>query len=230
MAKFIAGPVASEIRGSLGGTTFTRNRYGAIMRQRVKPTVSTTEYATTAKARMTAATQAWQGLTAAQKLAWNEWAAGNPSLGALGEQQILTGHVAYVGSYCRALTAGIPVLTAPPAAAAPAPLTSLVVSADIGAGNVELTYTPTPIGATEYLWVRACVVTSSGINYVSNLLRFIVRSGAAQASPYDIEAALAARVGAPQVGQTLHVFATIFDAGTMLMSAPLRDSAVVVTT
>lgn len=230
MAKFLPGPVVSEVRGSVGGTTFTRNRFGPVMRQRVKPVVSTTEYALAAKARMTTETQAWQGLTAAQKLAWNEYAAGNPIVGSLGEQQIGTGHIAFVGINTRIAMVGTGALLVPPVGTPPAPLSGLTLTADIGAGNVEVAYTPTPTGATERLWIRACVVSSSGINYVSNLLRWIITSGGAEASPYDFELSLVARIGTPQVGQTMHVRVSVFDTATGLLSPPLSDRVVVTTT
>ncbi len=230
MAKFIPGAAVSEIRGKLGGIVFTRTRYGAIARQFVKPVVSTTEYATNAKARLGAATQAWQGLTGAQKLAWTEFAAGRPVIGALGEQQILTGHVAYVGIRTRMALAGVALLTDPPVGTPPLPLTSLTLTADIGAGDVEVAFTATPTGATEQLWIWACAVSSSGINYITNLLRYITTSPGATASPYVFQAPLEARIGALQVGMTMHVLVSVFDNATGLISAPLRDRVLVTTT
>lgn len=230
MAKFIPGPTVSEVRGKVGGVVYTRNRYGAIMRTFVKPTVSTTEYATNAKARLSAATQAWQGLSASEKLSWGEYAAGNPVMGALGEQQILTGHVAYVGIRTRMALAGVALLTDPPVGTPPMPLTSLTLTADIGIGDVEVAFTATPLGATEQLWLKACAVSSSGINYVENLFRYIGTTPGAQASPWVFSALLEARIGTLQVGMTVHVQCAVFDNATGLLSAPLRDKAVVVST
>lgn len=228
--KGTPGPLAGELRGSMGCIVATRNRYGAYFRVRVKPTVSTTEYATEAKARLATCTSNWHDLTAAQKLAWNEYAQGNPVVGSLGEQQILTGHVAYVGIGVRRMMAGSAALVVPPIIPPPDPLTALSVTADIGAGNVELVYTATPTPADEVLWIEACLVNSSGINYVENLMRFIGFSGAAEASPYDIEAAVTARIGAPQVGQTMHVRVRMFNFLSGLVSVPLRARVIVTTT
>lgn len=230
MAKYVPGPLISEFRGKLGGIVGTRNRYGAVIRVWVKPVVSTTEYATNAKARLGAATQAWQALTGAQKLAWTEFAASRPVIGALGEQQILTGHVAYVGVRTRMALAGVALLTDPPVGTPPLPLTSLTLTADIGAGDVEVAYTATPLAATEQLWIEACAVSSSGINYITNLLRWITTSPGAAASPYVFQAPLEARIGALQVGMTCHVMVSVFDNATGLLSAPLRDRVLVTTT
>lgn len=224
MAKFSPGPAVAEVRGSVGGTTFSRNRYGAYMRFRAQPTVSTTSYATAAKARMTAATQAWQGLTASQKASWNHWALSNPITGSLGEPQILTGHAAYVGLHVRALLAVETPLTDPPINPAPLPLTSCVQDCDLGLGDVDLTFAATPLAADEVLWIRSCITDSLGINYVENLLKFTGISAKAQASPFINLALITARIGAPIVGQTLTSLVYVFSATTMLLSAPLRTS------
>lgn len=230
MAKFTPGPAIAEARGSVGGTCFSRNRYGAYMRFRAKPVVSTTSYALAAKARLAAGTTAWQALTDAQRNAWTEWAAQNPSVGSLGEQQILTGHVAYVGTYCRALIAGGAPLTQPPITPAPAPLTSLVLTADIGIGGFTIAFAAAPTGAAEKLYVRGCTLSSGGVNYVENYWRFIVTSGLAEATPFDIETAWNARLGTPQVGQTCHVSAAVLENDTFQLSTFIRHRAVVVST
>lgn len=230
MAKFSPGPAVAEIRGSIGGTTFSRSRYGAYMRMRAKPVVSHSIYATYAKARMTAATQAWQGLTASQKASWNHWALSNPITGSLGEPQILTGHVAFVGLYVRALIATLTPLTVPPIVPAPSPLTSLTLTCDIGAGAVSAVFTPTPTGANDFLWIRACITDSLGIDYIQNLLKFIGVSGVAEGSPYDFETALGGRIGLPVVGQTLTALVSIFSTTSMQLSAPLRASALCIST
>lgn len=230
MAKFLPGPTVATISGSIGGTTYSRNRYGAYMRFRAKPVVSTTGFAVAAKARMTAATQSWQGLTEAQRLAWNAFAANNPVPGALGMSQQLTGHVAFVGNFCRADLIQAATLTDPPVTPAPLPLTALNLTCDIGAGNIEAAYTASPTGAAELLWLQACIIPNASIKWVENRYRFIGVSGAAEASPYDMETQLTARIGVPSVGQYLHVKAHVVNNTTFLLSAPLTNSVICTTT
>lgn len=230
MAKFTPGPLIGEIRGSIGCITFTRARYGAVARVRVKPVVSGTAQAQNAKGRFTTATQSWQSLSAAQRLAWNEWAQTNPITGSLGDSQVLTGHAAYVGNYVRALlVVGTPLLV-PPIVPAPVGLATLALTADIGLGGVEIAYTATPTGANDLLWIQAAVVDSGGIVYVKNLLKLAGVSAGAEASPFDVKALIEARIGSLIVGQTLHVAVSIINDESFLLSGPLVDSAVVVTT
>jgi hypothetical protein len=200
------------------------------MRRRAVPVTSTTPEALAAKARLTTVTQAWQSLAAENKLAWNSWALTNPSINSLGQPQALTGHQAFVGLGARLLILGSPIALTPPLLAAPAPFTSISLVADIGAGAVELTFAPTPTGGVEKVWIRAAIITSPGITYVENQLRFIFASGLAQASPLDIETEVVARLGALGIGNTLFVQASVAYQDNGQLSAPLKVSAVVVST
>lgn len=230
MAKFTAGPTIGQISGSIGGTTFGHNRYGQYARRRAVPVKVTSIAAYTIKAFFSGASSAWQSLSAANKLAWNTWATTNPVIDALGMPQALTGHAAFVGNRARMLYAGETPLTTPPVDPAPNPLTSLVLTADIGAGGVELAFAETPLGANDHIWFDCIACSSAGIAYIKSYLRFGAVSAAAQATAYNIKALVEAAVGTLQVGQTLHVQAAVFSDATGLISQPLRDSAVIVTT
>jgi hypothetical protein len=229
-AIFTPGPLAGAISGSIGGSTYSHNRGGPYIRRRATPVTSTTQAAMAAKNRMAAGSQAWQALTAGQRLAWKEWALENPALNALGQTITLTGHQAFCGNFSRCQTAGVATLTAPPITPAPTPLATTSITGDIGVGTIELTYTATPLGATEYLWLVANVANSAGINYVENTKRFIGISAAAQASPFDYQTLIEAVFGTLVVDQIVHMFSHVFDSATGLLSTPQRDQVTVVST
>jgi hypothetical protein len=109
-------------------------------------------------------------------------------------------------------------------------LTTLTLTADIGAGNYELIYTPTPAGAAQSIWVRACKLPGASINYVKNRLRVTQISAAAQASPLDVQAGIETQFGASLVGEKVVVFIHVLDRNTGLLSLPLRAEAIVVST
>lgn len=230
MAKFTPGPMVAAVSGSQGGTVFSRNRYGAYTRFRAVPITSTTDAAVAAKAALAAASQAWQGLTADQKQAWAAWARSNPITDKLGQAQTLTGHAAYSGNHARALSLAVTPITDPPIIAAPAPISTITQSCDIGAGTFDLTFTPTPTGAAEKLWLRVAIVDSAGITYVQNLLKFVGVSGAAQASPFDHQTLVEARFGTLIVGQSVHTEVRVVSTASMLLSAPIKVVTVIVTT
>lgn len=230
MAKFLPGPAVAAASGSIGGTVFAHNKGGMYIRNRSIPTTSTTEKALAQKARMAAASQAWQGLTAAQRLAWLEWANENPVIDKLGQSMNLTGHQAYCGNYSRMSLAGETPLTIPPITPAPAPLLTATLNLDIGVGAFDVTYTATPLGADDALWLVANVHNSAAINYVENIKRWIGVSAAAQASPYDFESDIEGVFGTLGVGQYITLFSHVFDTVTGLLSPPLRADGVTVST
>ncbi len=230
MAKFTPGAIAGQISGSIGGWTFSHSRYGPYIRRRAVPITSTTPAALKAKADFAAGSTAWQALAAATKLAWNSWAIVNPITNSLGQAQTLTGHSAFTGLFARAIKFALTPLTLPPLAPAPAPLTSLAQTCDIGPGAFELTFSTTPLPANESLWIDAAVVDSAGINYVQNLLRHVRLSPAAQASPDDHQNAIQNKFGTLAVDQIVHVSVSIFSHDTYLKSPPLRVSTIVVDT
>ncbi|MBA7685549.1 hypothetical protein ES703_93974 [subsurface metagenome] len=228
MAKFWPGPLVAEIRGSVGGTTFTRGRYGLVARVRAKPTVSVTDEATAAKARMTAATQLWQTMSAGERLAWNQWANGNPVAGALGESQILTGHVASVGVNCRRDVFGEAMTNIPPITPAPAALTAMSFVASKTEEKVNIAYDVSPLGAEEVLYVQACQYASAGKVWVENLFKGQIQSGLAEASSWSAFTNVEARIGELVIGYMLHLKVFVAHPANGLLSAPLRSSMVIV--
>jgi len=230
MALIRPGGLVGQISGRLGGDVFSHNRYGQYVRSGTNPVTSTTPYALAAKARMTTTSQGWQSLSAALKLAWNAWASTNPTINRLGESIHLTGHAAYVSINTRLLACAVAGITAPPIEPAPAPLLTLTLAADIGPGDFEFAYTATPLAAADYLWINACVLDSTGINYVANYLRLVGVSAAEQASPFDPQTLIEARFGSVAVDQIIVATVSVFDSLTGQLSAPLRCQATVVDT
>ena len=230
MAKFRPGPTIAQISGSIGGTTYSRNRYGMYARNRVAPVMPSSEYITNAKARFETASMAWQALTAGQKLAWKAYAEQNPVIDSLGQSQILSPHVAYISLNSRMLLMGNSQISAPPITATPNPLSSLSLTADIGLGGVAMAFATSPLGAAEKLFISACVKDSAGINYVKNSLRYCGVSSAAETTPFDCKSLIEGRVGTLVVGQILHVSVAVIDNLSGQLSQPLIDSATVVST
>jgi len=228
MAKIRMGVAVSAISGSVAGTTFSRNRGGAYMRNRSKPTVSTTTAAQNAKARLALFSQSWQGLTEAQRTSWKRWAGQNPVTDVLGDQRVLSGHQAYIGLNTRLHLIGQSAISAPPIVAPPDGLLTVSVAVDIGTGDTEVTYTTTPLGAGDALFLSGTLQDSAGVSYVKNQLRFFHVSSAAAASPEDIETDLTSVFGTPVEDQTFHLSAAVIDTATGLLSTPLFAKTVVV--
>lgn len=102
--------VAGTNSGSLGGTTYSHNRYGQYVRRKAIPVNPNTARQAVNRSRFSAAVIAWFALTAAQRTAWDTYAANVPVTDSLGQSINLTGQAMYVRSYT-AITGAL--LTAP---------------------------------------------------------------------------------------------------------------------
>jgi hypothetical protein len=230
MAKFLPGPLAGMISGSIGAVTFTRGRYGPFMRTRVHPTKVVNSYTDEARQYFTQVSQAWQSETASAQLAWKTWAQTAPIVNALGQKQTLSGHAAYLSVNARYLRINGTILSGPPTSQAPAPLTTCTITYDIGAGTTEIAFTPSPLGANLRLWVMASLTPSPGSQYLLNQMKLIHVSAANLASPYDWAGAINTRFGAFTAGWRAAFMVSVFNDTTGLLSAPHYDSAVITTT
>lgn len=230
MAKIIPGSTVAALSGSIGGVVHSHNRGGMYIRNRSIPTTSTTPAALLAKGRLATASTAWQNLTDANRAAWLGWALQNPVTDTLGFPRHLTGHQAYVALSVRLAIIGSAAVDDPPIAPAPDGLLTLVQDGDIGLGDVDATFTATPLGAASKLWIVAAVTNSQGINNVNNLYRFIGTSAAAEASPFDDQSLIESRLGTLIVGQKLHVKISVLNNVNGLLSLPLVDTVIITTT
>lgn len=101
--------------GSLGGMTASRNRGGQYLRQRTVPTNPNSTRQAAVRASMAAAVTAWTTvLTEAQRLAWATYAANTPRTDSLGQEIVLTGQQAYVGSTVARSVGGLSGVSAAP--------------------------------------------------------------------------------------------------------------------
>ena len=230
MALYTPGPIAGQVSGRVGSVIFSHNRGGTYLRNGTIPTKVLSPYAMNMKAIITELAQDWAGITAAASQAWRTWAQQNPITNRLGRQSTLAPHVAYIQLNSRLLLAGDTKIGLPPIIPAPQPLTSITPTVDIGVGDVELVFAPTPPGAGIRTWLQAALVDNANIDYVENLWKFLKVGVAAAASPLNFETELGLRFGTPQVGQYCHVLVSQFDSATGLLSAPIRGGVAVTTT
>lgn len=230
MALITPGSIVGQVSGRIGSVIFSHNRGGPYARNGVIPVSPFTQYTAEQKAAFAAVSQDWRGLTDDQRKSWETWAQSNPVMNRLGSSTTLQGNAAYISINCRLAREGLSTLDDPPISAPPEALETLSATFDIGLGDFELTFTATPLGATERLYVMGAVVDSPSINYVKNLLKLVTVSAAAQASGLDIESDVVERFGTLLVGQKVVITAAVFDHATGLLSAVRIVSGLVVST
>lgn len=99
MALIKFGGGITEMRGSIAGNTFSRNRYGAYARARTKPVNPNTAGQQTVRASMAFLTDRWANtLTALQRTAWNLYGSNVVMTNKLGESINLSGFNHYIRS------------------------------------------------------------------------------------------------------------------------------------
>lgn len=128
------------------------------------------------------------------------------------------------------IQAGDAITTDPPVQPPPLAVATLTGTFDIGTGNFEVAFTPTPLDGDDRLMIWVAVVDGSGISYVENLYKLVTITGKGATSPIDIEATTIARFGTLQVGQQVYVKVQVLDSVTGLKSGFVATNGVIVST
>ena len=220
MAKITLGPIAGAISGSIGGSTYSRNRYGVYIRRRAVPVQPETPSQLAARQRMGYISSAWKSLTPSQRASWKTWAATNPIFDSLGQPQTLQGNSAYIMLNNRLLTAAQPLISDPPVIPPPDVLESLEINITPSPLAVNLVFTTSPLDANSLLWVRGTVTNTSTKVFVKNLLKIVKTSDPSQASPLNITTELQSLFGTLCSGQKIHIRASILDNRSGMLSVP----------
>ena len=128
-----------DARGSIGGQTHSRNRYGAYVRARTTPVNPQSSRQSAIRAIVAAVSEAWNGtLTAVQRAAWEVFASNVPETNKLGETINLTGFNQYVKSNIAALNADQPAIADAPIIFT-LPGEDILYSTEIDAGTGKIT-------------------------------------------------------------------------------------------
>ncbi len=226
MAKFTPGAIISEVSGKIAATIFTRNRGGAIIRNRRTPINRRSVSQSVRRQGLGNLASSWRGLTQTQRNSWNNATGNFPYQNTLGETKFLSGSQLYIQFNQNLLLLNIAIITT-----APAPFAFSVFTTTLSAAAVptlSLAYTPTPMDALNNLAVYATPNLSPGINSPNrSRFRYLENILAAAVSPADLLATYQALFGDPVLGQKIFVevrpISTSGQGGTVL-----RASAIVV--
>jgi len=113
LIRFSAG--IGDIRGSIGGTTFSKNRYGNYARGRITPVNPNSSAQQAVRNDMGSVVSLWfSALSATQRAAWGVYAAGINFTNKLGESITLTGFNHFVRTNIARKSNGMTVVTTAP--------------------------------------------------------------------------------------------------------------------
>ena len=115
MASVKLGPAIADIRGSIGGTVFSRNKGGAYIKSRVVPVNPNSPRQDIVRSAMAFLTDYWANtLTAANRTAWGLYASSVTVLNRLGEAINLSGFNHFIRSNMIRKQMGIALVNAGP--------------------------------------------------------------------------------------------------------------------
>jgi hypothetical protein len=143
MALIKLGAIAQDIRGTLNGNVFSRNRGGAYVRSKVSPLQPVSEASSRSRAMFKAVSQRFaQELDEMQANAWDVFAATHPYLNVFGDSIILTGVAMFQALNRRNRECGEAWLDDPPATFVVEDLGDIAVALTASGGALAGTITP----------------------------------------------------------------------------------------
>lgn len=230
--KVTMGIIVSEARGKVSGNVFSKNKGGAIVRNRVTPINRRSANQQNQRQQLAALAASWRGLTEAQRVGWNAASPNFPQSDNLGQTIFLSGEQLFIRCNLNLILIGESQITDAPTPTSFDVLsfTSLTATADDGA--ISLAFTPTvPAGYT--MVVRATAPYSAGKSFVpQSAFRFITEVAAAQTSPQAIGTAYANVHGAitGATGQKIAVEMFLVENASGLAGIPVRGVGVIAAT
>lgn len=168
--KYIS-PLISDARGSLGGTTFARNRAGVYTRARVAPTQPRTDSQQANRAGFATLAQQWKTLSTSQIDGWNLLASGETLTDTLGHSYMPSGMQLFISCNRNLNLIGDDTIEEPPnAKPSITAVTGVSSLAFVHLGNID-NITVTVPGYITYgspaLIISASAPVSPGIRFVA---------------------------------------------------------------
>jgi hypothetical protein len=208
MALALLGGGITDMRGSVGGNTFSRSKYGVTVRAKTSPVQPQSVHQTNSRGQLVTVSRRWsQVLTATERSQWNAFALTQPQTNRFGQVSYLSGHQWFnkLNSVALSITA-FNYLNTPPGTGSYPSVIGLSITADIGTLAMDIDYSGSPGTGTPYVLIYATNALSAGTYYVSSKLRLIGAQAAVDGT-HSIKSLWQARYGTffPRAGHKLFV-------------------------
>lgn len=230
MAKVKYTAIVAEMRNSISGTTFSKNRYGNYARTKVTPVNPQTVHQQNQRSNLASLSQAWKTLTQSQRDQWGVAAQGVPRTDIFGDSKILSGQALYISANLNILGQNGTPISSPgiPAIIPQLRINSMSAIFDISLQSmvVEVNVLPALQPADTSLVVYATPGINPGQSFVKNRYRKIFYDSYA-ASIVTLSGEITDRFGNALVGQTIYVKLAFMDNATGALGVPQSISAVV---
>ena len=228
-----SGIAATDGRGKVGGSVFSKGRAGAYVRNKVTPVNRRTSYQQNVRAILALFAQSWRALTAAQITAWNYAAAnGFATNNIFGDSVKKSGINLYTALNINLRTVGVAAISDPPVADKVGNMVDIAPTAAEGATTMFLFGTNdtggNTVDADTELVILASAPVSNGVSFVSSQLRIVTTLAAAtNTNTSNFWAAYVTKFGAPAAGQKIFIACTAVNTVTGQAGILLKESVIV---
>ena len=217
----------ADIRGSQGGTTFSRNTFANYIRNKTSPVNPNTVAQQLVRNRLAAMSQSWGGLTAAQRTAWIDGAPVWSNNNIFNQAINYTGFSLYGRLNRNRQEINEVFINDFVLPTAVDSFTTFSFVATFGAGTIILTYAPA-ITATHKVIIRATPPLSAGTEFVRNQFRKIAVLDSTDLTGVDVAAFYIAVFGTmPPVNSKIFIDAKQVLISNGQNSVPIKDSQIV---
>jgi hypothetical protein len=168
--------VYSQASGSIGGVTYSHNRYGLYTRARKTPTNPNSTAQIEARNRLAYFSTKWTLLSGVNRLLWAQWAAAVAKIDKMGQSIFITGKDWYVGLNSQRMLAGVAELSVPSSIYEYSQMTLPGATVSASTDEVSVTFTNTNpwAGAVGgFLNVFRGRIVAPGINFYRGPWRYI---------------------------------------------------------
>lgn len=202
MSKVKWGAIVVDGRGKLGGHVFTKTRSGATMRTKVTPVNPQSPAQAAARSRLGSQSQAWRGLTEAQRIGWNDLAQRTAKTNIFGDQYFPTGKNLFTGLNSNLLLVRERPLSAAPELVEMPVIVSMDPTVSVVAGEIDLAIATEGVTGQAVLVIEATAKQSAGRFNFDGSYRVIMAPGSTE----DLQVVYAnyvAKFGVPSVGSKI---------------------------
>ena len=216
MAKVVYSPQVGDMRNKTGGAVHTKTRFGSMVRRKVSPTQPRSNYQMNVRASFTALSKLWSDSSMDNyRAAWIALAQSYPVKDVFGQSQKLTGHQMFVRINRNLDASDTPRILIPPASlSAPYPGTITLAKAG-GPPITTLTYAQATLNTpAEKILVYATPGISHGVQNPGSRYRLLLNIPDSGGGPWDILPQYIAKFGAPIIGRTIFVKASMITRAT----------------
>lgn len=230
MGKVKFSAAISEIRNKVGGVVYSRNRYGAYMRNYVVPENNNTDAQAAVRATFGEISASWKTLSEEQRGEWSTVAASLRKTDIFGSQYSSNGFQFYVQLNTERVLVGSTISAFPPEITGIPQFSGVEVSFDYATTDFTFDISASNLTSNQALVIRATAPQSQGKTFFKNLYGVIAIVNNATAVPYNAFLGWLVKystyVDGSRIGWQLYVV----DKTTGLRSAPVNGFVDVVTT